>query len=331
MFIAIPLIYLAGVIYEEVRRSARQAQVSSTTNLVLTVVVVGFGYPIRFVLGWWGAGGDQWSVALGLVLVAAWGLGILFVSLTWILEFTDHIHSATEGSEPRYFVSPAISLKPHLLTLAKVCGIVHAVSAHKGPASVDGGDLQIIPKIKFARWSPWIVGSMIWYLCVSISIDELLNLSDFELAPWGIAAAVVVALPVRWRGGLLPQVGAGFALTAGVLWNLWGAWLRDQPPVGRPAAIAVLFAVSALATLLFVTFYLSSYRSTRGMARSLAHAFATAWRGFALWFIGRNPRSMGSRAADGAVATSAEAATTAPYDGVGPDVERLPAQPTKRT
>jgi hypothetical protein len=312
MFLGIAMIYLAALIYEEIRQAARDSQTSSTANLALTLVTVGLGYPIRFALGWWGAGGAEWSVAVGLILVAAWGLGILFVSLGWILEFADYIHS-TDSAGTRYLVGPAIATKPHLLTLAKLVGIDHAVSDQQGTPRVDGGGLRIIPQLRFAPWSPWVVGSTIWYLGMSISIGELLGVTGFSLVPWGVAAAIVVAVPVRWRGGLLPPLFAGLVLVAGVTWNLGKA-------IERPAAMAVLFVISLLAMFIFIAFYLSSYRATRRAASKLVHGLAQIVQQFADWFVGSNrkPRPSTARNARSRPAGSVDASGTA---GRGPGAE----------
>jgi hypothetical protein len=336
MVVAIAMIYLVGTIYEEIRQAARRSRISSTTNLALTLIVVGLGYPIRFALGWWGGGGTTWSVALGLVLIAAWGLGILFVSLGWILEFADHIHS-TDSSGDLYMVGPAIAAKPHLLTLAKMCGIKHVVSDQRGPVPVDGGDLRIIPRLSFAAATPWVVGSMIWYVCISASITELLGLAEANLLPWGIAAAVVLAAPLKYRGGLLPQLFAGFILTAGVFWNLGKAWLPAAQPIGGAASTAVLFAVSLLAVLLFVAFHLASYRSTRGAARKLVRLFVKAWQRFARWFIGSD--RVPYRADDGGAQSRVETGPPGVSGAVGirprPEVhntaEPAPREPTNST
>ncbi|MEU4475639.1 hypothetical protein [Micromonospora sp. NPDC023888] len=285
LVIAVFLIYGVGFGYETIRHAARLANDSTWPNLLLTLGVVGVGYPVRFVLGWWAAGGPTWNVSLGWMLVACWGLGVLFVSLTWILEFADHIHSSVDRDWSAYRVSPTIQSKPHLLRLAKLCGIRFEISNLLGSEPVDGGDLRIIARTRFRPWCPWVIGGAVWYVAVSLSLPSLFDAPELRLWPWGLAAAVLLALPVSKRGGLLPKLAAGLIFAAGVVWSLWAV-----PPssalVHRPAALVTLFAAALLPSALYLNFYLSTYQSTRAVAERSIRTVVGVLQWVALWFVG---------------------------------------------
>ncbi|MBQ1019180.1 hypothetical protein KBX71_15085 [Micromonospora sp. D93] len=290
LLIAVPLIYGVGIAYETIRHTARLAKDSRWSNLLLTLGVVGIGYPVRFALGWWAAGGPTWNLSLGWLLVACWGLGLLFVSLTWILEFADHINSYVDGDRSAYRVSPTILSKPHLLRLATLCGIRSETSDLTGSDPVDGGDLRIISRTRFRPWCPWRFGGAVWYIAVSLSLSDLLDAAELRLWPWGLAAAVMLALPINRRGGLLSNLAASLVLTTGVVWSLW-----ITAPTGgladRPAAVVTLFVVALLPSVLYLNFYFSTYRSTRAVAERVILTAVGVLRWLALWFVGAPRRA----------------------------------------
>lgn len=286
LLMSVFLIYGVGIGYETVRHAARRANDSTWPNLLLTLGVVGLGYPVRFVLGWWAAGGPTWHMGLAWMLVACWGLGVLFVSLTWILEFADHIHAHVDRDRASYLVSPTILRKPHLLRLTKLCGIRSTI-AGQVPESVGGGELRIIPRIACRPWCPWMAGGAVWYIAVSLSLPSVLDVSELQLWPHGLAAAAALALPDSRRGGLLSNLAASLIFTTGVVWCL--RVLESTGGLGeRPGTVVTLFSAALLPLVLYLSFYFSTYRSTRAVAERAVRSALCGLRRLARWFVGNS-------------------------------------------
>lgn len=282
MFLAIPLIFGIALFYETVRGAARRRSNSSLPNFLTTVVGVGLGYPVRFAVGWWAAGGTWWSPAFGAVLVALWGLGVFFVSLTWMLEFADHIHSTDAAAPPSYMVSSSIVLKPHLLVLGKVSGVRCTVSDALGPEPVDGGGIPFLRKQHFRWTSPWIAGVIVWYCGISVGLAGLLHAGHAALWPWGIAAAVAVASTAIPRAKLLGHVAGAALFSAGAVIHL-----RAEISAGDVPTVASFAVASLLAALLFSYFYYTSYRATRGGFQKVATGLRVLASRAGKWFVGR--------------------------------------------
>lgn len=284
--VALATYILLAVVYEVVRWLIRRAGSCSRLQLVSLLGVVGLGYPARFMVGWtaFGGGLDQVGVVLAL---AFWGIGISFVSLTWILEGASYFYVSNDILCAR-MAGRDIAMKPHLEELLKMVG-VRIPSEVRGEededASRSGRNFKIL-RVLPQRFSPWNFGSAVWFLSagtVCLSIAGISDEMNYTLIVGMIIAAALVFVPASGRLTWRLQVVAAILSLVFLTVALWS--IRTQLDLSESAwmiflRLAVLLLVMTVPMLVYVSFRGQSYAASREMMAKIGWFLLGAARRF---------------------------------------------------
>ncbi|MFI8007038.1 hypothetical protein [Streptomyces sp. NPDC086010] len=224
---------------------------------------MGTGYALRYAVGAHAAGlrvGDAlvWTGAL-----YAYGLGTMFVLLTWVLEASAYCRAP----DPlQWYAAPALRAKPHLLLLL---GYVRGVPPISGPLPTGSparncGEIPVL-RGRCARGAPW---NLAYWATVAAAAPLALRLAG--LAPDSAAGAWVLAACAP-AAALLPLAGGTAArmllLAAGTVLPAVGVALSADPEAALFAALP--FVVCGV---LYTSFRQQSYRDLKHFLPDLAAA-----------------------------------------------------------
>ena len=239
---SIGLVFVVAAVYEWLRRALRRPvplEVAGRLDWVCaaTFVTVGAGYAVRVATGLALAGAPGWSLVPGAVF--GWLLGVVFISMTWVLEGSSFITADWAG------VDDHLLRKRHLAVCLRFAGLFPP-----DPASWSGSPLDARVLGPPSPWtSPWAVAA----LPASVVAAALGLLLANEWAPhpglWPAAAASAMAAAATVAALRLPTptlvVAAG--CSAGLVAALVGiAALEGLPKPGLAAVPAVLLVAAVL-------------------------------------------------------------------------------------
>lgn len=304
---SILLVYLLALPYELVRSRARMTQECSAGRLRFTLFLVGLGYPLRFGLGWLALGGDV-SIWFFVSLAGIWGLGLAFVSLTWILEAGSYVSWTVVSNDTgvrEFGGSPEtpIRIKPHLLALFIAVGFNwtdKTTDASVSRTDLDGKNVKWllqVPRTSQNIRSPWIIGAAVYFASLGLSGGSLVGSPNPRPVIACILAVGLLALLGRYRGDLEAHIIASLTMMTG-FWIAGNSLTSSAPQV---LVFGALFLLSALPTLIYIVFRSQSYSSTRQGAQQLVWMLASLLRGSYRWFVGKSPEG-----ADKAMTTDAQ-------------------------
>ncbi|MGW5052081.1 hypothetical protein [Actinokineospora sp. NPDC004072] len=241
-------------------------------------LVVGGGYAIRTAVGLALMGlvpsGDGLRPFLAYV-VAAWAFGVVFVTMTWVIEAVGHCFGVLPGG----LVHPGqpLSGKPHLLRLLPLAGIRAGVGAANRPSAASQRPLDR----RCPVLSPWNLA-----LLVALAAGAAAAAPTVRASAWLALAVAVPAIAVVLPAGALARwlAAACVVLIAGGA----GAWtLEPGGAVGLVVTVALFLAV-------YCGFRGLSYVDLTGFVPALRAVIAViarlpvrALRFAARWAVGR--------------------------------------------
>ncbi len=244
--------------YERLRNGA-SGSVGRATAIWL---LVGAGYAVRTALGLVLAGvspGGPTAWPFFAFTVAAWSFGVVFVTLTWVIEATGHCHG---GPDPLFYPR-TLPAKPHLFHLLRFTGTT-ILPAGGSP----GAEALTVRPIahRAPLWSPWNAG-----LVVAV------GLAVAGCVPSGWAAAMTAALGLGAAVGVVTTPSPGTRLVAVGIAVL----------VAVPATVLLAGWSSAVAVglvlLIFLGVYAGFRRSCYADFRYFLKNLATMLRGVGTW------------------------------------------------
>ncbi|HEU0086613.1 MAG TPA: hypothetical protein VFQ77_03005 [Pseudonocardiaceae bacterium] len=220
LLIGVIATWVIAVIYEGARSGDGFEPRAPNARAIVIWIIVGGGYAIRAFLGLSlaGAGDQNWPV-LALATASAWTFGIVFVTLTWILEAVGHCYSASPATQLYYATSecadgPArLSHKTHLVKLIPYAGL-QALPSDNHSDFVHRCDTITPLQGKSPFLAPWN-GALI----LSIGLGAAACVTGTSLVPGGsvvvmsIAGSLVICSARSPRSRLIALI----ASTAGVL------------------------------------------------------------------------------------------------------------------
>ncbi|MFG3097962.1 hypothetical protein [Streptomyces sp. NPDC048202] len=273
------VIAVAGMLYEYLRAAEARPGGARRAAAVGLWLLVGTGYALRYAVGAHAAGlpfGDPlvWTGAL-----YAYGLGVMFVLLTWVLEASAYCGAPRPR---RWYASPALRAKPHLLLLLRHVRGVTVMSGTPPAGSPGCGEVPVL-RGRCAPAAPW---NLAYWATVAAAVPFALCLTG--LTP-GDAAGVWVLAASAPAAALLPLAGGPTArtllLAAGTVLPAVGVALLAGP--GAALFTALPFAVCGG---LYTSFRQQSYRDLKHFLPDLTattrHTAARALRalvGRATW------------------------------------------------
>jgi len=253
------LIFGLAVLYELVKTRLRRSGRCSQLTLAVILTLVGLGYPVRFVIGWL-AVTSQASPALWWALVGLWGLGVAFVSMTWMLEAASYFR-VTRNLE--LVPCADITTKPHLNTLLRAARVRTRDWNGAARPVVDGGATQALRVLTRPSLTPWGIGSAIWLVSVCAAGGSLVGLDVTANLVTALAVGGVVMIPASGRWELLLQwlcalAGLGICLSQA---------MAVAPEPEPHAALRLLLWVSLplVPAALFTALWSQSYAATRAL------------------------------------------------------------------
>ncbi|MGW4287225.1 hypothetical protein ACWEIK_09840 [Streptomyces sp. NPDC004673] len=258
------VISVAGMLYEYLRTAESRPGSARRAAAVGLWLLVGTGYALRYAVGAHAAGlpfGDPlvWTGAL-----YAYGLGVMFVLLTWVLEASAYCSAPRPR---RWYASPTLRAKPHLLLLLQH---VRGVTLIPGPppagssAHAGCGEVPVL-RHRCAPAAPW---NLAYWATVAAAAPLALCLTG--LTPGDAAGVWVLAVSVP-AAALLPLAGGPAARTlllgAGTVLPAVGVALLAGP--GAALFTALPFAVCGG---LYTSFRQQSYRDLKHFLPDLTTA-----------------------------------------------------------
>jgi hypothetical protein len=302
-------VFLLAVAYEAIRKRIRRRGQCSHWQLLGVLVLVGAGYPMRFVLGWVAGGGNlpfpRLSVAplferhswlmpslspsplqLMSVIVGFWGLGVALVTLTWVLEGASYIR-AYDSTNVTYVADPSLSAKAHIQRLMTSSGLNLTLAQPAGLALVDGPGIKVVQATKWRPLRPWSWGNAIWVFAMGWAGGTLIGWEWLDSLTVGTLAAIATLIPIKSKGGLIPQSAGCITL---FVWGIyavathWHLVLQGgSESIGRGTLLILLYGVSFG---YFLLFWSVSYRETRDAFFNVLGLLLRGTKRFYTWFIG---------------------------------------------
>lgn len=294
---AIPLIYGLALPYELVRSRTRRTGRCSKKELSCIVFLVGLGYPIRFGLGWAAVGGGS-SFVLVMGLVGIWGLGVAFVTLTWVLEAGSYvtIRFSSESQDAYYGRYEAGSLqiarKPHLLTLFRAVGFtwVAPSAASLGRTRQEGKNIKWLLRTPRRAASIWNLGLAIYILGLGAAAGALTANPELHLVTASLLSAVAMFAAA--------SVATDFAASAVASTVMLVAVLGESLLSGLSVlTIGSLTATALLPVSIIAMFRWNTYERTRGTAKNLIYGLAGLMGSIFAWFVGKDGTASPDRTA----------------------------------
>jgi 4-hydroxybenzoate polyprenyltransferase len=237
----IGVVGVAGVLYEYLR-SAEARPGSSRTGAAARGLwlLVGVGYALRYVVGACAAGLSPGDPTVWVGGLFCYGLGVMFVLLTWTLEATAHCR----GEGPRtWYPTDRLRTKPHLLLLldhlrGREFRVVPPPGVDLdfacGRERVLQGPAATAAPWNFAYWAASVAGAFLALRLADTSPDTGTGALVFTVSACGAAAVSLASAPLRRT----------LALLAGTIALLAGALLPGHPSgIFRVLACALPFAV----------------------------------------------------------------------------------------
>ncbi|BDH05825.1 hypothetical protein [Streptomyces seoulensis] len=261
---ATAVIAVAGVLYEYLRTTEARPGSARRAAAVGLWLLVGTGYALRYAVGAHAAGlpvGDPlvWTGAL-----YAYGLGMMFVLLTWVLEASAYCLAPRPR---RWYASPALRAKPHLLLLLRhVLGVTLMPGPPpSGPPARPGcGEIPVL-RGRCAPAAPW---NLAYWATVAAGAPLALRLAG--LAPDDAAGVWILAVSAP-AAALLPLAGGPavrtLLLAAGTVLPAVGVALLAGP--GAALFTALPFTVCGC---LYTSFRQQSYRDLKHFLPDLTAA-----------------------------------------------------------
>jgi hypothetical protein len=256
-----------GVAYEISRRRIAAAGQSGPLGLSWILLVVGLGYPLRFAIGWY-AVGSGFNGAFAWACIAIWGLGVLFVAATWLLEAASYGAMTTEhGYKVLWVNENEIAAKPHLKALL----VAARVEMKEGPVSPDGGampgrEVKVFRDLARPTWkTPWVLGACVWLAALTGSDGSMAGVT-FGPPMWGAVVAIALLLVGAarqsagdgWKVQLVGPVALVISYSSTAY--LDHSWFAGDNPVLVALEVILMF-IPALVYI--VGFHSSSYEDTR--------------------------------------------------------------------
>ncbi|WP_329042929.1 hypothetical protein OHT61_31670 [Streptomyces sp. NBC_00178] len=260
---ATAVIAVAGVLYEYLRAVEARPGGTQRAAAIGLWALVGTGYALRYAVGAHAAGllvGDSlvWTGAL-----YAYGLGTMFVLLTWVLEASAYCRAP---HPLRWYASPALRAKPHLLLLLRY---VRGVTLIPGPppTGAPAGSCGEVPVLRgrCALGAPW---NLAYWATVAAAAPLALRLAglapDSAAGTWVLAASAPAAALLPLAGGTTART---LLLAAGTVLPAFGVALSADPKAALFTALP--FAVCGG---LYTSFRQQSYRDLKHFLPDLAAA-----------------------------------------------------------
>lgn len=220
--------------YERLRNGTSQ----SIVRAIAIWLVVGVGYAVRTAFGLTLAGvspGERTLWPFIALVVAAWSFGVVFVTLTWVIEATGH---CCGGPDPLLYPR-TLRTKPHLFHLLRFTGLRLRPAGTSAPPEA----LDVKPIAQRAPlWSPWNAGLV---LSVAIAVAGCMRTG------WTAAAITALAI-VATIGVVVTPTPESRLVTTGV-----------SLVVVVPATGALVNWTSALAVGLVLLIFLGVYAGFR--------------------------------------------------------------------
>jgi predicted secreted protein len=256
-----------GVVYEISRRRISAAGRGGPLGLSWILLVVGLGYPLRFAIGWY-AVGSGFNEAFAWGCVAIWGLGVLFVGATWLLEAASYGAMTTEnGCKVLWVNENEIAAKPHLKALL----VAARVEMKEGPVSPDAGavpgrDVKVFKDLARPTWrTPWVLGACVWLAALTGSDGSMAG-AGFGPPMWGAAVAIALVLVCAARqsagdGWKVQLVGpVALVISYVISAHLDHSWFAGENPVLVGLEVVLMFIPALVYTF---GFHNLSYEDTR--------------------------------------------------------------------
>jgi hypothetical protein len=189
---------------------------------VVIWVLVGGGYAIRAAVGLALAGVLPWGASASAFWgfsIAAWAIGIVFVTMTWVIEATGHCSGVLPGV--LRYPSEVLTRKPHLLHLPTFAGI----EVRPGPAgpSAAGQAPLARPLPLISPWNLGLVLAMGFGLVASIpAAPAWVHAASFAVMACVTAVLARTSRPlVLWSVAVVVLAGVGCAAQVATP----GAWV----------------------------------------------------------------------------------------------------------
>lgn len=282
--------------YEALRQRLRRRRRCSESELMLLLALVGLGYCLRFSFGWLLFDLAKVPTYNWLIMLCCWGLGILFVSMTWLLECSSYITgtAADEGGDPQYCASPTLAVKPHLLELYQLATGTTLTLTHHPFSAVNGRELRMFALHRWRRWNPWWIGLCIaWVGLLLVSLEVTSAGSTPAWAPIaGVGCLLAAAAAKHRRTELMAVQAASVALPLLVATGL------DSPTDLDLRRLILLGLLSLLPGAIYLSLASQSYGATRSMGTRAAAAAKRFVAESEQWVLGDPQEAEGLTSAD---------------------------------
>lgn len=228
-------VFVVAVPYEWMKNFIRKRESKSRLHVIILLILVTLGYPLRMVGALWGLSGLNLSDLpwIQLSLMAS-SLGVVFVAPTLVLECFSYVNYSASESETRFAAQKALSRKSHLMGLANLCGWDIQYEDERENeclwSEFDGKNKCVLKRVPGRLRVPWLWAGIIYQLALLF----------YVLSPGGIFASskeYVVFAPAM---AVLVIVAVGIACTWGVTWGLAAA-----------AAAAMVISIAAEPSLMW--------------------------------------------------------------------------------
>jgi 4-hydroxybenzoate polyprenyltransferase len=211
----------AGVLYEYLRTTEARPASSRTERAARGLwLLVGVGYALRYVVGAHAAGLPLGDPVVWVGGLFCYGLGVMFVGLTWALEATAHCRAAEPDT---WYLSHHLHTKPHLrLLLAYVRGPVFLTGPPpERPLDFACGRVRVLqgPTAKaapwnLAYWAASVAGAFLALRLAGIATGTLTSALVFGVSACGTTALSLASNPLRRTLALLGGTAALLGGTA---------------------------------------------------------------------------------------------------------------------
>jgi len=238
--------------YEALRARTRVAAVKPLKLTWLKVAIyflVGSGYALRVVLGWWlGASGHASLTIFATLGTSAWLFGVTSVLMTWILEGSA---SVPLHPSPAHVYDTRVSTKNHLGPLLVTSELVtrDAVEAQVGPPDATAGQLRLFKSGSHPASGLFKAWNLIFMLaCCGCS------LLTAEMAGLLSKNHLTVAVPCVFAGGLcglvsvrapalFPALASGILLAGAIYALILSASSNASPVIVVPTVGICIFTI----------------------------------------------------------------------------------------
>lgn len=287
-----------GIVAMSALAFAYERERAGRNRLFMLLGLVGLGYPLRFVVGYYATMGRHlfegfWSIdpSIVLLVIATWSFGIVFVSITWTLEGADYCRGGADVDTEELVVpacKPNSYHKRHVGRLASWLDCEVLFCGKRAPL------LGVRRPLRFRTpvMSPWNAWMMITGLLLAVSMclampgivrfDELSIAVAVGMVMWCLAAIVVPR-----KMGLLCIVGTGGLLVYSVVvlsgWFIPALSSADHLAFVRSFLITVTFYAYML---VFISFRNTNYREMTSLPENIKNAVLGVLVGIWMMVIG---------------------------------------------